>query len=88
MKAYDVILTGTVQGVGFRYYTRMTANRLRVSGWVRNCPDGSVQIHCEGDEEALGQFLEAVRKGPAGAAVTGADIREGALAFHYGFEIH
>lgn len=88
MKAFDIVLTGTVQGVGFRYYTRMAANRLRVSGWVRNCPDGSVLIHCEGEAEALEQFLTAVRQGPAGAEVSGFEVREGSVAFHYGFEIH
>lgn len=88
MKAYDITLTGVVQGVGFRYFARMTANRLGISGWVRNCPDGSVEMHCEGDDAALDRFAAAMKQGAPGSVVTSCEIHEAKLTFSYGFEVH
>ncbi|MCX6649695.1 MAG: acylphosphatase [Candidatus Bathyarchaeota archaeon] len=69
MKAAHIIVSGYVQGVGFRSDTQRRASRLDLSGWVRNIPDGSVEIHVEGDEAALGEFLEWCRVGPSDAVV-------------------
>ncbi len=69
MNAYRIVIRGIVQGIGFRYFTRVTANRFNIYGWVRNCPDGSVEIHCEGEESNLQKFLEEIRKGPAGLVI-------------------
>jgi acylphosphatase len=65
---------GRVQGVGFRWFVREAARRRLLSGWVRNRPDGSVEIAAEGEGDALAAFVAAVRVGPAGAAV--AEARE------------
>lgn len=62
-------MTGRVQGVGFRYFTRQTARRLAVAGWVRNDPRGTVTVVAEGPREALERLLAAVEQGPAGAVV-------------------
>jgi acylphosphatase len=51
------IVTGIVQGVGFRYYTRDEAMRLGLRGWVRNLDDGNVEVVVEGPEEALQQLV-------------------------------
>ncbi len=60
---------GRVQGVGFRWYVRQAADRLRLAGWVRNCSDGSVEVAVEGPAEAQQQLVTAVRRGPPGANV-------------------
>jgi len=62
-------IIGLVQGVGFRHFVRVSADRLELSGWVRNCPDGSVEVAAEGTDAAREALLLAVRRGPPGAAV-------------------
>ena len=63
------IVVGKVQGVGFRWFVREQARRWGVRGWVRNLPDGSVEIAASGADENLAGLLAAVRRGPEGAAV-------------------
>ena len=63
------LVAGRVQGVGFRYFTRATACELGLGGFVRNRPDGLVEIEVEGEVVAMGEFEKAVRKGPPGARV-------------------
>lgn len=60
---------GRVQGVGFRYWTRSLAERLGVSGTVRNHPDGSVEVCAEGPDEALDALHRELQHGPPGAVV-------------------
>lgn len=60
---------GAVQGVGFRYFVRQTARRLGLAGWVRNLPDGSVELEAAGDADAVDQLARAVARGPALARV-------------------
>ena len=60
---------GHVQGVGYRYYAERQANRLGLTGYVRNMPDGSVDVVAEGDENVLRGFLVLLRRGPSGAEV-------------------
>ena len=68
--ARHVRVTGRVQGVFYRAWTREQAQSLGVHGWVRNCPDGSVQAHAEGDEQAVEQLIARMREGPPGASVS------------------
>jgi len=56
-KRYTVHFTGRVQGVGFRYNTGSIARRYDVTGYVRNCPDGSVELVAEGMPRELDGFL-------------------------------
>ncbi|MDR3710551.1 MAG: acylphosphatase [Capsulimonadaceae bacterium] len=70
-KRVEAIVSGRVQGVGFRYFAAHVADRLGVVGTVRNTHDGQIEAVVEGDEEALGRFLAELRKGPAKAEVTG-----------------
>jgi acylphosphatase len=67
--ARHVRIYGRVQGVFFRAWTREEAERLGVTGWVRNCPDGRVEAHVEGDEAPVGQMIELLRSGPPSARV-------------------
>ena len=62
-------ITGRVQGVGFRTFTRMRARQLGVAGWVRNEKDGSVRLEAEGPQGALEELLDAVKEGPRMARV-------------------
>jgi acylphosphatase len=82
---YGVIVHGFVQGVWFRESCRRQASALGVSGWVRNCADGTVEAHFEGPERAVAQAVAWCRSGPPAAEVTGVDVTaeepEGALGF-------
>ncbi|HEY1367681.1 MAG TPA: acylphosphatase [Gaiellaceae bacterium] len=69
-----VVVSGSVQGVGFRYTTRSRATSLRVAGWVRNRPDGRVEAVFEGDPERVESMVEWCRRGPSGAAVQDVDV--------------
>ncbi len=60
---------GRVQGVGFRYFCLQTAQEFGLRGWVRNLPDGSVEMEAEGDEAILQEFLAHVGKGSSWARV-------------------
>jgi acylphosphatase len=67
--ARHVSVTGRVQGVFFRAWTRDLAIELGLTGWVRNCPDGRVDMHIEGEEAAVQKMIERVRRGPPSAQV-------------------
>jgi acylphosphatase len=67
--ARRAVVTGIVQGVGFRYSTRMRARELGLAGHVRNLDDGSVDVWIEGRSSAVEQMLAWLRRGPPGARV-------------------
>jgi acylphosphatase len=67
--ARHISVTGRVQGVFFRGWMQEQANELAVTGWVRNCPDGRVDAHIEGEDAAVRQLIERIRKGPPAARV-------------------
>lgn len=63
------VVTGRVQGVGYRYFARDAARREGIHGAVRNLADGRVEVTAEGDAEAMDRFERALRRGPTGARV-------------------
>ena len=67
--AKSVRVTGLVQGVFFRAWTREQAEALGVTGWVRNCSDSSVEAHLEGDEAAVEQLITLLHRGPPSSEV-------------------
>jgi acylphosphatase len=69
--AFHALVRGRVQGVGFRYSCYHEARRLGLSGWVRNTPDGEVEVWAEGPREKLDTLLLWLRQGPPGARVDG-----------------
>jgi acylphosphatase len=71
--SYRYIVNGRVQGVGFRYFALREAEALGVVGFVRNLPDGSVEVVGEGDDPVLGRFEERLREGPGFGRVSGID---------------
>jgi acylphosphatase len=68
-----VRVSGYVQGVGFRMFTRRVARELGVAGYVRNLPDGDVEAVAEGDVGALQELITRLERGPAGSRVL--DVR-------------
>ena len=68
LRAYRV--HGRVQGVGFRWWTRTVADRLGLSGHVRNLPNGSVEVQAAGRADVLAQFERLIAEGPQFARVT------------------
>lgn len=85
MIARRAIATGHVQGVFFRAHVQEAAQRHGAAGWAANRSDGSVEIHVEGEQEAVEAVLAAGRSGPSGAAVAALEVRdaepEGCLGF-------
>jgi len=71
-----VIVTGRVQGVGFRFYTRETARRCAVVGFVRNLPDGRVEAVFEGEDANVESVVTWCRSGPPGSKVSGVERRD------------
>jgi acylphosphatase len=74
--ARHFLISGRVQGVGFRYYAERVANQEGVHGWVRNLPDGRVEASAEGDVEAIDRFEGRLRHGPPGARVEHLEVEE------------
>jgi acylphosphatase len=70
------LVSGRVQGVGFRYFTQAAAARAGVAGWVRNLPDGRVEAAAEGEAAAIEAFEHQLRQGPPGSRVDRVDVDE------------
>ncbi len=75
-RAVEIVVSGVVQGVAFRWRANEEAERLGVTGWVRNEPDGTVRSHAEGPVEAVDSFIDWCRRGPRSAVVERVDVRE------------
>jgi len=67
-------VTGRVQGVSFRYHTVRQAERLGLTGWVRNQEDGSVRLEAQGPQEAVEELLAWLQHGPPAARVDGVRV--------------
>jgi len=72
--AVHIFVRGRVQGVWFRASAQETAQNLNLDGWVRNCSDGTVEIHAEGDKPNLEEFISWCRQGPKSASVSSIDF--------------
>lgn len=69
-----LLVHGRVQGVGYRYSCELAAERLGVSGWVRNNDDGTVEVVAEGDEPAVESLVAWAREGPRHADVVRVEV--------------
>ncbi|MFI5179391.1 MAG: acylphosphatase [Vicinamibacterales bacterium] len=76
LAARRYLVSGRVQGVGFRYFILDAAEHEGLSGWVRNLPDGRVEIEAEGDREAIDRFEGRVRRGPPAARIDTVDVND------------
>ena len=82
-----VVVRGLVQGVSFRVLTRDRARSRRVSGWVRNHPDGAVETVFEGAEEDVRSLVDWCRRGPPGAVVESVEVEWGPPGGEEGFAV-
>lgn len=88
-EARHLMISGRVQGVGFRYSMASAARRIGLSGWVRNRRDGTVEALIAGNTEAIAAMLVWVRQGPPGASVDRVAVERAAVGEypdHTGFE--
>ena len=76
MKTIHIIVTGMVQGVGFRYFTQRQAQDLGLCGWVRNLPDGRVEAVAQGPDNDVGTLTALLRTGPTASDVTDLKVTE------------
>ena len=77
MTRVSVIVHGRVQGVAFRHCTSQRARELKVTGWVRNLPDGAVEGLFEGDDSSVADLVEWCRSGPPAARVDRLEVQKG-----------
>ena len=73
-RAY-ILVSGVVQGVGFRAFTSRLAEQYGLTGWVRNTPGGEVEIEVEGERGLITGFLSELHVGPSSGHVTGIDVK-------------
>ena len=71
---FHAIVRGRVQGVGFRVFVYEEAVRLGLRGWVRNRPDGTVEVVATGDAPGLDRLIERIRRGPPASRVDSVDV--------------
>ena len=79
-------ISGRVQGVGFRHFTKQNAQRLNLNGWVKNLPDGDVEAVFVGDEGNLTEMLEKMKSGPRTARVDDLSVDEENEALQESFD--
>jgi len=70
-----LLISGSVQGVSFRYYIQDIAQSLRIKGWVKNCWDGKVEVVMEGEEDKVKELIDWCYHGPGSAIVEKVDIK-------------
>jgi acylphosphatase len=77
MASLHLEVRGRVQGVGFRWFVVERANDLKLAGWVKNKPDGSVEVAASGPSDALAGLESAVKSGPRGARIDDVHVLPG-----------
>jgi len=77
VRRLHLIISGRVQGVGFRYFTYLTGTNLHLHGWVRNRTNGDVEVLAEGHQDNLDTFIQEIKKGPQLAQVIDLDMKWG-----------
>lgn len=87
MIAVHVRVSGRVEGVYYRAFTRDKAKALGVKGWVRNVPGGGVEAVLEGERKTVGELLKAMKTGPTGSIVLGMELSELEARGYEDFEI-
>src|SRR5262245_14731301 len=83
MRAKDFVISGRVQGVGYRYFAQEAAMRHGIRGFARNLFNGDVEVHAEGDEASLEQFKAELQRGPRMSHVTKVVETEAAVTGNY-----
>ncbi len=76
MISVHVRVSGNVQGVFYRSFTKEKAKELGVNGWVRNIPGGGVEAVLEGERQKVGELLKCMKTGPSGSMVLSMEFSE------------
>ena len=71
----ELIVSGLVQGVGFRFFCYQSAIRLNLTGWVKNNPDGSVTAFVEGERSLVEEYITQVKLGPVSSDVNNLSVK-------------
>ena len=87
MTSVRFLVSGRVQGVGFRWFVRQRASALGLAGWAANLPDGRVEVVAAGAADAMARLETALREGPAAAAVAAVERGDGPPVRGSGFEV-
>jgi len=88
MKRVHLIISGRVQGVGYRYFVREKADQCNIKGWVKNNIGGTVEVVAEGDDKDIQTFVDYCRKGPSLSLIENVNINyEDPTKEFHGFEI-
>jgi acylphosphatase len=88
IKGRIFLISGRVQGVGYRYFAEVSARQTGVTGWARNLDDGRVEVHANGTDAQLDDFEARLRVGPRFADVRSVESKEAAVLELSGFVIH
>lgn len=83
MTQKHVFISGRVQGVYFREYTRREAEKLGIKGWVRNLPDGRVEAVFEGPDDVLEKMISWCHRGSPSASVTQVEVLDEKAEQHF-----
>lgn len=81
------VVKGRVQGVGFRFFAEHAASDLGLKGYVRNLPDGRVEVYATGDEHSLEELRKQLQEGPRAARVEGVEEQDAPLKQYRNFSI-
>jgi acylphosphatase len=76
IETYNLLLSGRVQGVGFRYFAEARAARYNIKGYVRNTYDNKVEVVCQGEPDNLDKFIVEVKNGPSFSHIKQVDMEE------------
>ena len=88
-KSAEFNVTGSVQGVGFRYFVYQNAQNLRLNGYAKNKYDGSVEVVVEGEDDKIKQLHEKLKQGPSRSRVQDVKVNYGDFrGTHSGFNIY
>ncbi|MDD5041688.1 MAG: acylphosphatase [Candidatus Peribacteraceae bacterium] len=87
MPARHILIDGYVQGVNFRHEAKAKADALKLTGWVRNNDDGSLEMHIEGRADALQQFEQWCQRGPQPARVEAMKVKDDIEDYGKGFVV-
>jgi acylphosphatase len=85
--AREYLISGMVQGVGYRAFAERCARQIGVTGWARNQDDGGVEVHANGTVKQLDDFEARLRQGPRWAQVRAVEVLEAAVSHETGFDI-
>jgi acylphosphatase len=76
IETYNLLLSGRVQGVGFRYFTQARAMQYNIKGYVRNTFDDKLEVVCQGEPVNLDKFMLEVKNGPSFSHITNVEMEE------------